>query len=138
MNAPTAAQNDTTAPASTAPTDTHDELETELTSETFDNFIKTGYSFIDCWADWCTPCKMVEPTVLKIAQDWKGKIKVGKLDTDNNTDIALKFNILGIPTFLLFKDGVLVDRMTGLNPPPVFTQFLTRNYQEDEAMPAAA
>ena len=116
---------------------TDDQLETDVTSETFDDFVKEGYSFIDCWADWCTPCKMVEPTIHQIAKDWKGKIKVGKLDTDNNTDVAMKFNILGIPSFLLFKDGQLIDRMTGLNPPQQFTNFLNRNYQEDEMAAAA-
>lgn len=109
--------------------DTDDQLETEVTSETFKDFVKEGYSFIDCWAEWCTPCKMVEPTIHQIAQEWKGKVKVGKLNTDDNSDTALEYNILGIPTFLLFKDGQLIDRMTGLNPTPVFTQFLTRNYQ---------
>jgi len=116
---------------------------TELTSATFDNEIKSGYTFVDFWAEWCQPCKIAEPIIKeRIAPNWKGKIKFAKLNTDENSDIALRFNVLGIPTFILFKDGQPVGRMTGLNPQPVYEQFLTQNYQEADsgatAMPAAA
>ncbi len=108
-------------------------LETELTNDNFNDFVEKGYTFVDFWAEWCTPCRMVAPVVEKLAQDWKGKIKVGKLNTDDHPEIAMKYQVMGIPTFIMFKDGELVDRMTGAVPPPMFTQFVTKNYKEEKA-----
>ena len=68
---------------------------------------------VDFWAEWCGPCRMLAPVVEKIAKDYAGKLKVGKLNVDDNPDTPGQFGIQGIPTLLLFKSGELVQRIVG-------------------------
>ena len=68
---------------------------------------------IDFWAVWCGPCKMIAPIVEELVQEYDGKIKVGKLDVDNNQQTAMKFGIRSIPTLLIFKNGSVVDTLIG-------------------------
>ena len=68
---------------------------------------------VDFWAEWCGPCRMMAPTIDVVAQDYAGKIKVGKVDVDSNGDTAMRYNIRGIPTLLLFKGGRVVDQRVG-------------------------
>ncbi|HOL73082.1 MAG TPA: thioredoxin [Bryobacteraceae bacterium] len=68
---------------------------------------------VDFWAEWCGPCKMMAPTVDQIAAEYAGKLKVGKVDVDENGGTAMRFNIRGIPTLLLFKNGRVVDSRVG-------------------------
>ena len=68
---------------------------------------------VDFWAEWCGPCRMVGPTVDAIAEEFKGKLKVGKLNIDDNGDIAMRYQVRGIPMFLLFKDGQIVEQKVG-------------------------
>lgn len=72
---------------------------------------------VDMWAPWCMPCRMVAPAVEKIAQDNADKLKVCKLNVDDNQNIAARYNIQGIPALLIFKDGKEVDRIVGAVPP---------------------
>jgi thioredoxin 1 len=72
---------------------------------------------IDLWAPWCMPCRIVSPAVEKVANDNADKLKVCKLNVDNNQNIAARYNIRGIPTLLIFKDGKEVDRIVGAVPP---------------------
>ena len=69
---------------------------------------------VDFWAEWCMPCRMLAPTIEKIAKDYAGKVKVGKLDTDANRDVAAKYGISAIPTVILFKDGQVTQKFVGL------------------------
>lgn len=69
---------------------------------------------VDFWAEWCMPCRMLAPTIEKIARDYAGKVKVGKLDTDANRDVAAKYSISAIPTVILFKDGQVAQKFVGL------------------------
>lgn len=71
---------------------------------------------IDFWAVWCGPCRMIAPIVEELAGEYNGKVKIGKLDVDNNPGVATKFGIRSIPTLLLFKDGQLVDQIVGAVP----------------------
>lgn len=103
---------------------------THLTDQTFNDQIKQGYTFVDFWADWCAPCKMVAPTIDKLAEKWQGKIKFAKMDTDANPVVPGTFGIMSIPTFILFKDGQPVDSIMGAMPEQAFEQFLRKNYQE--------
>jgi len=69
---------------------------------------------VDFWAEWCGPCRMLAPTVDELAQDYKDKIVVGKLNVDDNPNTAMQFGIRSIPTLLLFKNGEVVESIVGL------------------------
>ena len=71
---------------------------------------------IDFTAVWCGPCKMLEPIVKQLATDWAGKVKIVKLDVDENPDLTMNYQVMGVPTLMLFKDGKPVERMTGYQP----------------------
>lgn len=71
---------------------------------------------VDVTAVWCAPCRMVEPIVKELAQEWQGKVKVVKLDADENPGILMEYGILGIPTLMFFKGGKLQERLTGFMP----------------------
>ena len=68
---------------------------------------------VDFWATWCQPCKMLDPLVKQLADEWQGKVKVVKLDADQNPNLLMKYGVMGIPTLLLFKSGEPVERVTG-------------------------
>ena len=69
---------------------------------------------VDFYADWCGPCKAMAPVVETLAEEYAGKAKVGKINTDENQDIAMEYGIMSIPTFLVFKGGKVVNKMTGM------------------------
>ena len=71
---------------------------------------------VDFTAVWCPPCKMVDPIVKQLAQDWDGKVKVVKLDADQNPNLVMQYGVLGIPTLILFKGGEIQERVTGYQP----------------------
>lgn len=77
---------------------------------------------VDCYADWCGPCKMISPIIDQLAKEYEGRIQIGKLDVDRNPLTAMKYNIFSIPTMLLVKDGKLVDVLVGLMPKQMIEQ----------------
>jgi len=73
---------------------------------------------VDFWAVWCGPCRMIAPTVEELAKEYSGQIKVAKLNTDENPDIASKYKIMGIPTIMFFRAGQKIDQVVGAVPKP--------------------
>lgn len=71
---------------------------------------------VDFTAVWCQPCKMLDPIVDQLARDWEGKVKVARLDADQNPDIMVRYSVLGIPTLILFKNGEIKARISGFQP----------------------
>ena len=72
-----------------------------------------GLTMIDFWAVWCGPCQIIAPVVDDLAQEYEGRLRVFKLNTDENPDVASRYQIMGIPTLLFFKDGKPVDKIVG-------------------------
>jgi thioredoxin 1 len=82
---------------------------------------------VDFWAEWCRPCHMLAPTVAEIAHDYAGRVKVTKLNVDEATNSAGRFNIRGIPTLLVFKQGQVVDQIVGAVPKDQIIKVLDRH-----------
>jgi len=101
----------------------------ELTDANFDQeVLKSDVPvLIDFWAVWCGPCKMVAPVVEDIAKEYDGKLKVAKLDVDNNRQIATNYNIRSIPTIMLFKDGDIAEVMVGAAPKAKILSKITKH-----------
>ncbi len=86
----------------------------ELSDENFSAVVeKQPFIIVDFWAPWCMPCRMLAPVIEALASDYEGRVLFGKLNTDQNINTALKFGITAIPTLLFFKNGKLIDRITG-------------------------
>lgn len=81
---------------------------------------------IDFYADWCGPCKMIAPVIEELATDYEGKVKIGKLNTDENRGIATKYNVMSIPTIILLKDGQVVETVVGAVPKTVLQQKIDK------------
>ena len=79
---------------------------------------------VDFWASWCPPCKMVEPVVAELAEEYDGKIKVGRLHVDQNPRIASRYQIMGVPTFVLFRSGEIIRQRTGAQSKGQLVQML--------------
>ena len=98
----------------------------EFTDSNFEEeVLKSGEPvLVDFWAEWCMPCRMLAPTIEKLAKDYSGKVKVGKVDTDSNRDISVKYGISAIPTVILFKNGQVHQKFVGLKPEREFKEAL--------------
>lgn len=84
-----------------------------LTTLDFADKIKSGVTLVDFWAEWCGPCKMAGPIVDELSVEYIGKVLVGKVDVDAEVSLASKYDVMSIPTVVLFKDGVEVSRQVG-------------------------
>jgi len=96
----------------------------------FDNEVlsasKSQPVMVDFWAEWCRPCHMLAPTVAQIAQEYEGKLKVVKVNVDESSNSAVRYNIRGIPTLLIFKDGEVADQIVGAVPKEQIQRVLGR------------
>jgi len=82
---------------------------------------------VDFWAPWCGPCKMVGPVVEKLATDLAASVKIGKLNVDDNPNVAQEYGVMSIPTMILFKGGRVVAKTMGFMPEPKLREFITSN-----------
>ncbi|MEJ2437415.1 MAG: thioredoxin [Sulfurovaceae bacterium] len=96
----------------------------ELTNENFDATTSEGVAMVDFWAPWCGPCRMIAPVIEELAEDFDGKAKICKVNTDEQQDIAIKYGIRSIPTILFFKNGEMVDQMVGAASKDTFAEKL--------------
>ena len=82
---------------------------------------------VDFWAPWCGPCRSIAPIVDDLANQYQGKLKVAKINVDESSQVAMKYQVTSIPTFILFKNGQVADRMLGALPRSEFVKFIDRN-----------
>ena len=86
----------------------------KLDSSSFDNFLNTDLPvLVDFWADWCMPCRMMAPVMEELAQAYTGKVLFGKVNVDENSQIASRYGVMSIPHFLIFKNGTRVEKIVG-------------------------
>ena len=86
---------------------------------------------LDFWAEWCGPCRMVAPIIDELAAEYEGRVVIGKVDVDDNNEVATEFNIRNIPTVLFFKGGVIVDKQIGAAVKGVFAEKLNALLESD-------
>jgi thioredoxin 1 len=100
----------------------------EMTAVTFKEMILNHpLVVVDCWAPWCGPCRMVAPIIEELSRDYVGKILFGKLNVDDNREVSMQYDIMSIPTLLVFKNGKLVDTIIGAMPRQTLEQKITRH-----------
>ncbi|MBC8344126.1 MAG: thioredoxin [Bacteroidetes bacterium] len=98
-----------------------------ITDKSFDKTINKGITLVDFWATWCRPCLIQAPIIEQIAVEMKDQIKVGKMDVDNNRATPQRFNVMNIPTLILFKDGVVVERIVGLTDKNTLLDYINKH-----------
>jgi len=102
----------------------------EVTDLNFNNVIeRSRLVVIDCWAPWCPPCRAMALIIDELARKYAGRILFGKLNVDENQMVPIKYQVMSIPTFLIFKDGVLIDRIVGAMPRRALEQRLVRHIE---------
>ncbi|UFT97974.1 thioredoxin [Radiobacillus kanasensis] len=94
---------------------------------TFNEETGQGLVLADFWATWCGPCKMIAPVLEEIDGEMSDKLKIVKLDVDENQDTASKFGVMSIPTLLLFKDGEVVDKVIGYQPKEALEELINKH-----------
>jgi thioredoxin 1 len=104
------------------------EKEVTLTDKNFNEEVINSQTpvLVDFWAVWCGPCKMIGPIIAEIAQEFEGKIKVGKVNVDENQATAAQYGIRGIPTLLFFKGGALVNQVVGVQPKTKLVEMINK------------
>ncbi len=110
----------------------------QISDTTFDTEIRGETPvLVDFWAEWCGPCRMVAPVLEQIAAEQTGKLKIVKLNVDDNPNTQMQYGVTGIPTMILFKDGEMVERIVGFMPKPQLMKRLEPHLAVGEAAPSA-
>ena len=101
---------------------------THFNKESFDAALAEGkLMMVDFWAVWCGPCRMLAPMVDNLAEKYAGKVVVGKVNVDEEQELAIRYGVMSIPTVIFFKDGKEIDRKVGVMPPAAFAEVLDKN-----------
>ncbi|MFC3831974.1 MULTISPECIES: thioredoxin [Deinococcus] len=98
----------------------------ELSDSTFTSEISEGLTLVDFWAPWCGPCRIIAPVIEEIAGQYEGRVKVAKLNVDDNPVTQGQFRVMSIPTLILFKDGQPVEGVVGAQPKRAFEALLDK------------
>ena len=101
----------------------------EVTDTNFQNEVLKSDKpvLLDFWAEWCGPCKMIAPVVEELANEYDGKLKVGKVDVDANQQTSMQYGVRSIPTLLIFKGGKVVDQLVGAVPKRILAEKITKH-----------
>ncbi|MBM7605700.1 thioredoxin [Metabacillus litoralis] len=100
---------------------------TNVTDQTFSGETNEGVVLVDFWAPWCGPCKMIAPVLEELDTDMGDKVKIVKVDVDENQETAGKFGVMSIPTLLVLKDGEVVDKAVGYQPKEALAEVLNKH-----------
>ena len=97
-------------------------------TDEFDSAVEQApLAMVDFWADWCGPCKALSPVIESLAEQYEGKALIGKVNVDEERELAIRFGVMSIPTVVFLKNGAEFDRKVGLLPPDAFIQVLEEN-----------
>ncbi|HDF7732319.1 TPA: thioredoxin [Staphylococcus aureus] len=99
----------------------------KVTDADFDSKVESGVQLVDFWATWCGPCKMIALVLEELAADYEGKADILKLDVDENPSTAAKYEVMSIPTLIVFKDGQPVDKVVGFQPKENLAEVLDKH-----------
>jgi thioredoxin 1 len=99
----------------------------QVTDATFSEVVRRGLVLVDCWAEWCGPCRMIEPTIEDLAREYAGRVTFAKLNIDENPETTSRFGVMSIPTILVFKNSRLVDTIIGAVPKAEIVNVLERH-----------
>ena len=99
----------------------------KVTDADFDSKVESGVQLVDFWATWCGPCKMIAPVLEELAADYEGKADILKLDVDENPSTAAKYEVMSIPTLIVFTDGQPVDKVVGFQPKENLAEVLDKH-----------
>ncbi len=111
----------------------------ELTEDNFDSTLADqSLLMVDFWASWCGPCKAVAPLLEELADEYQGRLRIAKLNVEQHRELSAQFQVMGLPTFLLFKGGEIVDQMRGAMPRAAFERFIEKHLDAVPAPAAAA
>ncbi|HDJ3923279.1 TPA: thioredoxin [Staphylococcus aureus] len=99
----------------------------KVTDADFDSKVESGVQLVDFWATWCGPCKMIASVLEELAADYEGKADILKLDVDENPSTAAKYEVMSIPTLIVFKDGQPVDKVVGFQPKENLAEVLDKH-----------
>jgi len=87
-------------------------------------------TIVDFWASWCAPCKMMDPVLEQLEDEYDGKIKFAKMDVDGNQDIAMQYKVMSVPSLVLFKNGKATEKVTGVYPREKLAAYLDQKLAE--------